>query len=469
MTMVLESFMTKGIAQLSYLVGDDSAGTAAVIDPRPDVDVYVERARQNSLAITHIFETHIHADFMSGSRELAERVGSARMYLSREGGAEYGFEHEAIADGDQFEFGSVVLAARHTPSHTPEHLAFLIAQKERSDAPWGVFTGDSLFVESAGRPDLLGEDQAETLAERLFHTLRNFYLALEDHVIIYPGHGAGSACGASIGDRPRSTIGFERRFNPFLQIDDLEEFKRFVFEGAPPEPHHYKRLKKLNAKGPPVLGGLPRIPALPPRSFQAAASREATVVDTRSMLAFGGGHVPGALNLAALPELSVWAGEMLDPDSTLLLVPEHDHSLDGVLRLLLRTGFTRFGGYLAGGMRQWANKGLPIETTPQVSVQELRNVPRGVQVLDVRSPQEWNQGYIPGAKHYYVAEMREQLPELDRRRPVITYCNSGYRASLAASLLQAQGFSDVRNVPGSWQAWTNARFPVEHPSEKVEA
>lgn len=469
MTMVFESFLAKGIAQVSYLLGDDSTGTAAVVDPRADVDVYLDAAQRNSLTITHIFETHIHADFMSGARELAARVGSARMYLSREGAADYGFEHEPVADGDRFHFGSVVMTARHTPGHTPEHLSYLVAQTDRPNSPWGVLTGDSLFVESVGRPDLLGQEQSDELAEQLYHTLRDFYLQLDDRVAVYPGHGAGSACGAAIGERPTSTIGYERQFNPFLQLERLDEFKRFVFEGAPPVPHHYPRLKQLNAQGPPVLHGRPQCPGLTPRQFQAVANRGTPVIDTRSMLAFGGGHVPGAINLGGLPELSVWAGEMLDPDQPILVVLEEDRSLNKILALFLRTGFTQFAGYLVGGMRQWSNQGLPLHKTPQVSVHELRQDGRKVQLLDVRSPREWNEGRIPEATHFYVANLREGLPDLDKNRPVVTYCNSGYRASLAASLLQAHGFADVRNVPGSWQAWTNAGFPIEDAQEKVEA
>jgi hydroxyacylglutathione hydrolase len=315
MGLVFKSFFAEGIAQLSYLVGDDSKGTAAIIDPRPDVDVYLHEAQRREVSITHIFETHIHADFMSGSRELAERVGGAKIYCSHEGRAEYGFEQEGIRSGDEFTFGDTLLKVQHTPGHTPEHVAYILAEKDRADSPWGTVTGDSLFVGSAGRPDLLGEEETEELTEQLFHTLRDFYLQLDDGTIICPGHGAGSACGADIGDRPMSTIGYERRFNQFLQIDDFERFKKFVQEGAPPVPAHYPRLKKVNAAGPPLIGHLPACPGLPVGAFrQQAESDSVQVLDVRSMLAFGGGHVPGAINIGGTrPELSVWAGDMLDP------------------------------------------------------------------------------------------------------------------------------------------------------------
>lgn len=464
MSLYCERIVTKGIAQISYLIGDDDTGTAAVIDPRPDVDIYLELAREHSLAITHIFETHVHADFMSGARELADRVRWADIYLSKEGGASYGFNHKEIKDGDTLECGSVILTAHHTPGHTPEHISYMIAEKRNADSPWGIFTGDSLFVGSAGRPDLLGEEMREDLVEQLFGTLRDFYLKLDDHVIIYPCHGAGSACGASIGDRPSSTIGYERRFNPFLQYDNFEEFKEFVISGAPPEPAHYSRLKKINANGPEILRGLPTVPELQPKKFREAIdNNESILLDTRQMLAFGGGHIKGAINIGDRPELSVWAGSMLDSARPLLLVLEGEANREKVLRLLLHTGFTTFTGYLVGGMKEWDNAGFPIEKIPQMSVHELKEKLRNnIQILDVRSPGEWERGHIPGAIHKYVADMRIEIDCcLDKDKPIAVYCDSGYRASIAASLLKSRGIKDVYNVPGSWQAWTNMGYPIE--------
>jgi hydroxyacylglutathione hydrolase len=465
MGLVFESFFAQGISQLSYLVGDDSAGTAAVFDPRPDVDVYFDAAQKRELSITHIFETHIHADFMSGSRELAERLGTAKIYCSHEGDASYGFDHEAVHCGDTFTFGDALVTVRHTPGHTPEHVAFVLAEKQRSDRPWGVLTGDSLFVGSAGRPDLLGEEKTEEQTEKLFHTLRDFYLKLDDGVIVYPCHGAGSACGADIGDRPMSTIGYERSSNQFLQLDEFDQFERFVSEGAPPVPAHYPRLKKVNADGPPLIRHLPVCPGLPVQVFRESAQRDdAQVLDVRSMHAFGGGHVPGAINIGGnRPELSVWAGDILDPHKPLLLVLEEDFELPRIVTLLWRTGSTKFAGYLVGGMKMWQNAGLPLTSVPQMTVQQLKEDGR-TRRLDVRSPGEWKDGHIPQANHHFIGTLREQAPPLDRSEPIATYCASGYRASIAASLLQRAGFQDVRNVPGSWKAWTSAGYPIENGS-----
>lgn len=462
MALRLERIQTEGIAQLSYLIGDDSEGIAAVIDPRMDVDVYLDLAQQQRLTITHIFETHIHADLMSGSRELQHHAPGSKIYVSASGGAQYGFEHEPVKPGDEFVFGKVRLQAVHTPGHTPEHVSYLALDDKHPHVPWGIFTGDSLFVSSAGRPDLLGSEQTDELSRQLFETLNDFYKKQPDGTIIYPGHGQGSPCGADIGDRLSSTIGYEKQANQFLQFTDFKPFKDYALSTAPPVPTYYPRMKKVNAEGPPVLGHLPHVQGLPPKSFRKMTEQgNAVVVDTRSMLAFGGGHVPQALNIGGRPEASIWAGWMLDPNRPILLVLEHDTELDQILRFFVRTGYTQFAGYLVGGMRSWDNAGLPIERVKQVSVHELHDNLGAYQIVDVRAPAEWKSGHIPRARHIFVPELPKRAGELDRTKPVATYCDSGYRASLAASLLQQQGFEKVFNVPGSWQAWAHANYPVE--------
>jgi hydroxyacylglutathione hydrolase len=462
MALIFEQIQTPGIAELSYLVGDDSEGVAAVFDPRPDVDCYLQLARGKQLSITHIFETHIHADLVSGARELCARVGTAKIFVSHEGGARYGFDHEPVKAGDTFKLGSVLITVRHTPGHTPEHVAYCLAEKEHADAPWGVLTGDSLFVSSAGRPDLLGTAQAKKLAAQQFHTLRDFYLKLADSVIIYPAHGHGSPCGADIGDRLSSTIGYERRFNAFLQFQDEESFTDYALSTAPPAPAYYPRMKKLNAKGPEVLGNLPIVRGLPPRFFQEAISgRDTVLIDTRMMLAFGGGHIKGALSIGGSPMLSIWAGWLLDPAKPILLVLESDDKLNEVVRLFLRTGYTKFAGYLVGGMKAWDNAGLPLDEVGQMTVHEIKERGNELQVLDVRSPDEWKGGHIPNARHIFLGELREKLGELDKRQPTAVYCDSGYRASIATSILKQEGFGCVCNIPGSWQAWKKAGYPVD--------
>jgi len=467
MSLVFKTIQTEGIAELSYLIGDDDEGVAAVFDPRPDCDVYVDMARKAGLAITHIFETHIHADLVSGSRELCARVESAKIFASNEGGAEYGFEHEEVNDGDRFTFGELLVIARHTPGHTPEHMSYLLADADHPDDAWGILTGDSLFVSSAGRPDLLGEKHTKQLAEQQFRTLRDFYLKMPDHVMIYPNHGAGSPCGADIGDRLTSTIGYERRFNTFLQFDEVQKFTEYALATAPPVPKYYPVMKKMNAQGPQVLGNLPRVPGLPPKAFKKAIEkRSGVLVDVRTMLAFGGGHIPGALNIGGSPILSIWAGWMLEPDEPILLVLESENDLEEIVRLFIRTGYTKFAGYLVGGMKAWDAAGFPLAEVGQMSVHELNKRARELQIVDVRSPREWKNGHVPGVRHIFLPELRKRIGELDRSRPTAVYCGSGYRASIATSIMKPAGFEKLWNVPGSWEAWKKARLPVEGANGK---
>jgi hydroxyacylglutathione hydrolase len=467
MALIFERIQTEGIAELSYLLGDDSDGVAAVFDPTPDVDKYVELAREKNVSITHIFETHIHADLVSGSRELCARLQSAKVYVSHEGDARYGFDHEKLEDGDQFTFGKTLVTVRHTPGHTPEHVSYLVAEKDHPDTPWGVLTGDSLFVNSAGRPDLLGSSETEELTQKLFKTLREFYLALPDSVMIFPAHGHGSPCGADIGDRLESTIGYERKFNPYLQIPDYEKFREHALSSAPPVPKYYPLMKKVNAKGPKILGNLPRVPGLPAKAFKEAVDKKAGVlVDTRMMLGFGGGHIKGALSIGGTPMLSIWAGWLLEPDEPILLVIDKDSQIDEIVKLFLRTGYTEFAGYLVGGMKSWDNAGFELEEVGQMTVHEVKDAGAALQIIDVRAPTEWEKGHIPGARHIFLPELRKKVGELDRARPTAVYCDSGYRASIGASILKQEEFECVCNVPGSWQAWKKAGFPVEGGKKK---
>lgn len=462
MSLIFEPIYTDGLAEISYLVGDDETGTGAVFDPRPDVDIYLELARKKGLAITHIFETHIHADLVSGARELAARTAPAKIFASHEGGASYGFPTEPVKDGSEFTFGELLITARFTPGHTPEHVSYLLAEADHPELPWGVLSGDSLFVGSAGRPDLLGEGETARLAGLQFKTLTEFYLKLPDSVIVYPAHGSGSPCGAEIGDRLASTIGFERAFNPFLQFDDVEAFTQHCIRTAPPIPKYYPRMKKVNAEGPEILGGLPQVRALPPNEFKSTVEQGgSTLIDTRSMFAFGGGHIAGSLNIGATPTLSIWAGSLLDPETPILLVLEDDSDLEEVVRLFLRTGFANFAGYLVGGIKAWVAAGNPLAQVPQISVHQLRASNGSMQVLDVRTDREWKGGHVPGAQHIIVPKLPERVAELDKSKPTAVYCASGYRASIATSMLKKAGFQNVSNVPGSWHAWKEAGFPVE--------
>ena len=464
MALVFEQFLTASLGDASYLVGDDAVGVAVVIDPQRDVDRYLASARRHGLAIRHVVQTHTHEDFVSGARALAAAAGGAEVCVSGHAEEPYGFAHRALRDGDRLAVGGTCLRVVHTRGHTPEHIALLAAEAGRPEAPWGVFSGGALLVGAAGRTDLLGPERTAELTEAQFRTLRERFLALDDGVLLFPTHVHGSPCGAAIGDRTQSSIGHERRHNPLLQAADLTAFRRAALDPLPPRPSYYPRLKERNTQDPPE-SPTPPVRALPPAEFQRQLQQgDATLLDTRHLLAFGGGHVPGALNIGAAGHLAIQAGWMLEPGKPLLLVLEGDGAAATVVQHLARTGFERFAGYLAGGMTAWQDAGLPLAALPQLHVRELaqrlQDPAARLQVLDVRSPQEWDKGHVPRARHVFLPELPGALDRLERARPVAVYCDSGYRASIAASLLLANGFQAF-NVPGSWQAWQALGLPVE--------
>jgi hydroxyacylglutathione hydrolase len=463
MALVFEQFLTEELGDASYLVGDDSARVAAIVDPQIDIGRYIESARRHGVAIKFVVQTHLHEDFLSGATALATVAGGIEVCVSGHDAPPYGHPHRLVWDGDILAVGNTVLMVRHTPGHTPEHLSLLVARARRKDVPFAVLSGGSLLVDAAGRTDLLGEEFATELTRAQFRTLRHFFLGLGDGLLVYPTHVHGSACGAAIGDKTCTTIGYERRHNPLLQHQDEASFREAALSRLSPKPRYYARLRDRNTASQPVSAAAPPIRALPPAEFKEALARgDGVLVDTRHLLAFGGGHIEGALNIGAAGPLGVWAGWMLDADKPLLLVLEGDSQLPCVLLHLARTGFERFAGYLAGGMTAWENAGGPLQALRQLHVVQLakKQQTSSLLVLDVRSPQEWSKGHVPGARHIFLPELPNALSTLDKAMPVAVYCDSGYRASLGASLLQAQGF-DVANVPGGWQAWTAHGLPVE--------
>lgn len=466
MALRFEPILTEGIAQVSYFLCDESAGRAAVIDPRPDADIYLQKARQYGVTITHILETHIHADFMSGSRELESRCkGSAKIFVSVEGDATYDFAHEPVREGDEFEFGQVKIRAKHTPGHTPEHLSYLLIETDEEEI-WGIMTGDSLFVDSIGRPDLLGDEKTEELTRALYSSMREVFCKLGDEVIVYPCHAAGSACGPDIGDRMNTTIGYEKKHNPFMQIETYEDFKQAIQDSAPPVPTHYPKMKKLNVKGPEIFGHTPQVRSLSVNEFEEEMKNKDTIIiDTRDMLAFGGGHIECAINIGQRPILSVWAGWLIDTNAPILLVLPEDKDLERVVTLLWRTGHTNFKGYLAGNMRTWQESGKPIKKLPQLSVHELSQNKDQYQPLDVRKDKEWQNGYIPDATHIFLGELVDKVNSLSKEQNLAVYCASGYRASIAASFLQKKGFKNVHSIPGSFMAWKAADLPIKNKAE----
>lgn len=461
--MIFETVEAEGLAHLSYIIGDSCSGQCAVIDPRRDCQIYVDLARKHSVRITHIFETHIHADFVSGGTALAART-AAKLHVGAAAG--YGFSHVAMNDGDEVAVGGTTLRAIHTPGHTPEHICLLaIDDKGR---PWGLFSGDTLFAGEVGRPDLLGEDEKRKLARQLYHSIHNKLLALDDGVVVYPAHGQGSPCGGSIGDRNVTSIGFERQNNPKLDAMPESDFVELVLAGLPPAPTYYPRMKKLN------LAGAREIPILEPQALTAAEMHELSmqpdvlVVDAREIEAFGGAHIPGSLNIPLRDEFPVWSGWMLDPNKRIAIVSPDTARTAEIFDHLHRIGIDNVAGYLAEGIRQWFEAGYEIASTPQMGVHDLHDSDTAMQLLDVRTLAEFEEGHLPGAINVFTARIESELgDELDKRRPVTVYCGSGYRASVAAAVLERMGFNQVRTVPGSMMAWIAAGYETES-SERSE-
>jgi hydroxyacylglutathione hydrolase len=466
--MLFERFEDSGLSQFSYAVGCPGAGAVAIVDPRRDVEIYETFAADQDVEITHVLETHIHADFASGARELAERTGAALCLSAYDEGEKYevAFPHQELENGSTIEIGSVLIQALHTPGHTPEHLSFLAYDTHRSqDIPEIMLSGDFLFVGSLGRPDLLGEESKRDLARRQFASVREKLAPLPDGLEIHPGHGAGSMCGAGMSARPFSTLGFERIANPYLDPGLSEEaFVEKILGSAPPFPPYYRRMKALNSEGPPILGDLPGRDPIPVEEFHALVEAGNVVVDLRDQLAFGGGHVPGALGIGVDGSLSTWAAWVVPYDQPILLVVETPFAVDPAVRALVRVGLDRIRGWLEGGMNAWRQEGLPIATLPQMSIPELAAaLERGaaVNVLDVRGDGEWSAGHIDGAIHVHGGLLEDRLDEVPRNgRPLAVICGSGYRSTVAASVLKRAGFEDVRNVPGGMRAWRSAGLPV---------
>ena len=463
--MFVERFEDKGLSQYSYAVACEGQGVCAIVDPRRDVDVYLEFAAARGLAISHVLETHIHADFASGARELAERTGAALCLSAYDTGELYetAFPHTELHDGDVIAFGAVRIVARHTPGHTPEHLAFLVYDTSRSaDVPMVMLSGDFVFVGSLGRPDLLGEEAKVGLARRLYHSVRTVLPGLPDGLEIAPGHGAGSMCGAGMSGRAVSTLGFERVANPFLRDLTEEAFVAQILGTVPPFPDSYRRMKVLNAAGPPTLNGLPGLVPVPLAQFRDLAARDHVVVDLRDQLSFGAGHVAGAFGLGGGQNLSTWASWTLPYDRPLLLVGVDDAQLEGAVRSLVRVGLDDVRGYLAGGIDSWVKAGWPLAQTAQIAPQTLaERLAQGddIRVLDVRNDGEWRSGHIDGAEHVMCGHLPAHLDDYRDGRPIAIVCGGGYRSTVAASLFERAGITNVLNVTGGMAAWNRVVRP----------
>jgi glyoxylase-like metal-dependent hydrolase (beta-lactamase superfamily II)/rhodanese-related sulfurtransferase len=461
--MYFEQFYLTCLSHASYMIG--SEGEAAVVDPQRDVDIYLKVAEEQKLTIRHIFETHLHADFVSGHKELAARTG-AKIYIG--GRANAGFPHVPLIDDYEVKIGAVRIRALETPGHTPESVCLVITDaithEEKSALPCAVLTGDTLFIGDVGRPDLSKTHTPQQLAGMLYDSLHEKLLSLPDAVAVYPAHGAGSLCGRSMRAERSSTIGTERLTNYALQIRSREEFIAQLTANLPARPEYFLEDAEINRSGAPTLKELPPIPALSPTKVRTLLQERVNVLDVRSGEEFAAGHVPGSINIALAGQFASWAGGILGIHSKPALVGATDAQIEEARLRLARVGIEELGGYLSGGFKAWEESGLPVQKTQQISAHELNQklrdgTLRPMDVLDVRREGEWQAGHIPGVSCRPLDTFAQRLPSIDKTRPVAVHCKSGYRSIIACSLLERGGHRNVINVAGGFDAWHDAALP----------
>jgi len=462
--MYFEQFYLGCLAHASYMLA--SEGEAVVVDPQRDVEIYLTAAEANQVSIRHIFETHLHADFVSGHRELASRTG-ARIYIGAQ--AEATFPHVPVKDGFQLQVGEMRITALETPGHTPESICLVIADEEKSPVPWAVLTGDTLFLGDVGRPDLSKRFTAPQLAGMLYDSLHQKILKLSDDVLVYPAHGAGSLCGRNMRAERVSTIGTERLTNYALQIKSREEFVKQVTSNLPSRPEYFQQDAEINRTGASALSDLPALSPIEPAELKALLAEGGIALDVRPGEQFATAHVPGSINIALSGQFASWAGAALGLAAHPVLIAESQEAVSEARMRLARIGLEDAHGYLKGGIEAWSKAGLALATLSQITIESLndRLPSSALQVLDVRREPEWEAGHIAGATWWPLDNFKVAPPEIDRNVPVAVHCKGGYRSMIACSLLQRAGFKNVFNVVGGFDAWQQANLPVakEKPVE----
>jgi glyoxylase-like metal-dependent hydrolase (beta-lactamase superfamily II)/rhodanese-related sulfurtransferase len=460
--MYFKQFYLGCLAQASYLIG--SEGEAAVVDPRRDVDEYLEEAWAQGLAIKYVVETHLHADFVSGHRELGERTGAAIVIGAAANAA---FPHRAVRDGDEIALGRLRLRFLETPGHTPESISVLVFEPDVSPEPKMVLTGDTLFIGDVGRPDLLGSRgiSAEAMAGMLYDTLHGKLLPLPDATLVYPAHGAGSLCGRNMSKETWSTIGEQRRSNHALQPMSREAFVRLVATDLPEVPAYFPHDVALNREGAASIEARPLPPPLTPAAVAERQAGGACVLDVRAAAVWGAGHVPGSLNIGLGGQFASWAGTLIEMEREVVLVAENPSGVAEAVMRLSRVGLDHVVGHLEGGVGAWERAGFGLATVPQVTVADLKewidSSRPGLQVVDVRRPGEYEAGHVPGASLVPLDRLPQELDGLDTSRPTVVICAGGYRSSAATSLLRPRGFGQLFNVTGGTAAWLAAGYPAE--------
>jgi hydroxyacylglutathione hydrolase len=470
--MLLERYYDDTLAQASYLIACERTREALIVDPNRDIDRYIAAAAAHRLRIALVTETHIHADFLSGSRDLA-RATQASLLLSSHGGNDWRYAYAAadgarlLRDAETIEIGKVRLRVCHTPGHTPEHLSFLVTDTAVGDQPMGMFTGDFVFVGDVGRPDLL--ERAANVAGTMDEAARQLYASLQrltafpDYLQIWPGHGAGSACGKALGAVPQSTLGYERLYNPAFQQPNENAFVRWVLADQPEPPRYFAQMKRLNRDGPPARPSREASRQLDMNAVDDAVAGPNRVIDVRGPSDFARAHVPGTINIPAGKTFITYAGSVLSYDRPVAIIAKSRDQAGAVIRQLALIGFDDILGWaVLDVLQERQSNGRPVASVHVIEPRALSEklATNGPRVIDVRGRSEWNHGHVPRATHICLGDLEQRSGDLRRDEPIVVHCQSGTRSSIAASLLMARGFTDVTNLSGGFDAWRRAGLPV---------
>ncbi len=458
--MYFNQIAVPGLGCLSYVIGCPKAKAMAVVDPKRDIQDYLNIAREEGMQVTHVFNTHVHADHVSGDQELRYATG-ADIYIHESAPVKY--RHKAITEGDVFEIGAAKIEVLHTPGHTPNAVSLLVTDRSRSEEPQMILTGDLLFVGDIGRPDLPGNEILDEQVQNLYNSLYGKLGPFPDHLEVFPAHGEGSLCGRGMSAKKSSTLGYERRANPMLRFPDFASFRAEVMSAFPVRPKSFSHIIQTNLKGAPTLDACPMDKRLTPKQFEQMIADGATVIDARDSAAFGGFHIPGSINIGFEKQLANWVGMVVDPTAEIVLVVADHEDYDRMVTELHRIGYDLIFGYLSGGIMAWLMSGRAVDQLEQTSAQQLsaRLAGNGMRVIDVRTPAEWQSGHIARAEHFPLTRILEgQYPQAPKDEELVLHCGSGYRSNIAASLLRQAGFSRVKSLAGGAFAWSNAGFAL---------
>jgi hydroxyacylglutathione hydrolase len=458
--MYFKQITVSGLGCNSYVIGCPGARQAVVVDPKRDVQDYMDISRDEGMKITHIIETHVHADHVSGNLELKSRTGADICFSEY---APVTFEHKKLKDGDVIEFGMVKLQILFTPGHTPNSISILVTDKARADLPWMILTGDLLFVGSIGRPDLAGAEILEEQIKNLYDSLYGKLGRLPDYLEVFPAHGQGSLCGKGLSAKLSTTLGYERQTQLIFKLPGFKEFHDQIAGVFPVRPKSFTHIIHTNATGAPLLERCPLEQTLNPDQFDRIRKQGATVIDTRDTGAFGGFHIPGAINIGFEKQMANWIGMVVDPLDNILLVVDDRQKYDLMTTELHRIGYDNVFGYLSGGMSAWISHGMPIDSLSPISVQDLkRQLDRGDggRIVDVRTPEERAQCHISNATHVPMSDILANGLDIPKDDEVILVCGTGYRSNIVASRLKQDGFSHVHSLAGGLTAWQNAGYSV---------